>query len=83
MIRRAVRIAGSQARLARALAISQPRVSQLCKQVEQCSAEIAVAIEQATAGEIPRWHMRPDLFDMPKGAKPPPADLYDPSARAA
>ncbi|PIU08182.1 MULTISPECIES: YdaS family helix-turn-helix protein [unclassified Methylobacterium] len=69
LIREAVKLVGSQARLARALGISQPRVNQLARRTSCCSAEVAIAVERATQGAIPRWKLRPDLWKSATQAK--------------
>ena len=65
-IRRAVEIAGSQAKLAEGMGCSQQFISWLLHRAENISGEIAVACEIATAGAITRHDLRPDLF----GPKP-------------
>ena len=65
MVRRAVSIVGSQARLGRALGVSQARICQLTKSVQRCSAEIAVGMDRVTEGRVPAWETRPDLFAAP------------------
>lgn len=65
MVRQAVSIVGSQAALARALGLSQARVCQLTKHVEQCSAEVALGMDRATQGQVPAHKTRPDLFETP------------------
>lgn len=64
----AVRIVGSQTRLAELMDRSQQQVSTLCTKAERISAEDAVAIERATSGQVPRWRLRPDLWDAPAEA---------------
>lgn len=82
MIRAAVRHLGSQGKLARALGLSQARVSQLCSSVARCSAEIALGVEKATNQSIPAWHIRPDLFPHPPGGVLPPNGFYEVSQAA-
>lgn len=62
LLRKAVEIAGSQAKLAEALGISQQGVSFLMNKADRVSAEIAVKIEQFTDGQILRSELRPDIF---------------------
>lgn len=76
-IRAAVRHLGSQGKLARALGLSQARVSQLCSSVVRCSAEVALGVERATDQAIPAWHVRPDLFPHPPGGVLPPPGFYE------
>lgn len=61
-IQRAVERAGSQKALAEALGISQQGVSYLMTDAKNISAEIAVAIDRYTNGEISKAALRPDLF---------------------
>lgn len=62
MIRRAVEKAGSQAKLAEVIGLSQQGVSFLINEASSVSAEVAVAIDRFTAGEISKEMLRPDLF---------------------
>jgi DNA-binding transcriptional regulator YdaS (Cro superfamily) len=68
-VRRAVEIAGSQEKLAAAAGFSQQHISYLLNEAKQISAESAVGIERATAGQVPRHLMRPDMFPPPAGAE--------------
>lgn len=66
IIRAAINIAGSQAKLADAVGVRQQTISKLLLcQREKISGEIAVGIHQATEGKVPKWTIRPDLFDAP------------------
>lgn len=58
----AVKKAGSQKALADAMGITQQGVSYLLNDAENISAELAIAVERATGGEISRADLRPDLF---------------------
>ncbi len=58
---RAVALAGSQSRLSRATGYSQPAINKACRR-GRVSAELAIAIEHATAGAVSRAELRPDLF---------------------
>lgn len=60
-ISRAILIAGSEAKLGRAAGVSQNAIWQ-AKRRGRVSAELAVAIERATAGLVSRAELRPDLF---------------------
>jgi DNA-binding transcriptional regulator YdaS (Cro superfamily) len=62
LIQRAVALLGSQQKLADAIGLSQQGVSYLMKQAPRVTAEMAVAIERATEGEIRRQELRPDIF---------------------
>ena len=61
-VRRAVEIVGSQAALARQIGLSQPSVHDLCNGAKSIRAEIALAIEKATDGQVTRSQLRPDLW---------------------
>lgn len=62
-LERAVEIAGSQRALAEKAGLSQQGISWLLTGgAKNISAEVAVKIEKATAGEITRHMLRPDLF---------------------
>jgi DNA-binding transcriptional regulator YdaS (Cro superfamily) len=68
-VMRAVRQAGSQKELARALGCSQAKVSWLLVSAEQIKAEDALAIERATAGAVRAAELRPDLWPAIDGAE--------------
>ena len=62
----AIEIVGSQAKLADAIGVRQQTISKLLLgQRSKVSAEIAVGIHNATAGRVPKWQLRPDLFEAP------------------
>jgi DNA-binding transcriptional regulator YdaS (Cro superfamily) len=77
LIEKAIRLAGSEAKLAAAVHVSQPAINK-AKKVGRVTAEMAVAIERATGGEISRGELRPDLW--PANLEAAPAH---PSAAAA
>lgn len=58
---RAIALAGSEAKLGRAAGVSQNAIWQAKKRAH-VSAELAVAIEKATSGQVSRRELRPDLF---------------------
>ena len=60
LIIKAVKQLGSQAKLAEKCGVSQQSIWQ-AKDTERCSAELAMAIEKATAGEVTAAKLRPDL----------------------
>lgn len=64
LVKRAVEIAGSQQKLAKAIGISQQRVSHLLTTAPKISAEIAVAIDRFTKGAVSKEALRPDLFGL-------------------
>lgn len=66
-LQKAVRLFGSEEKLSRAAGFSQNAINQ-AKKRGRISAELAVGIERATNGEIPRWQIRPDLWDAPSDA---------------
>ena len=61
-LKRAVSLAGSQAKLGKASGFSQHAIW-LALQSGRVSAELAVGIERATDGLVSRKELRPDLFD--------------------
>ena len=60
----AIKIAGSETRLAKAIGFSQHAVWH-ARQKGRPSAAMAVAIHRFTEGVVPKWHLRPDLFETP------------------
>jgi DNA-binding transcriptional regulator YdaS (Cro superfamily) len=62
LIERAVEIFGSQKKLAEAVGCSQQHISLLIRGEVKVTAEIALAIDEATKGEISRRELRPDVF---------------------
>lgn len=65
-LKRAVSLKGSQNRLAEAMGCSQSKVSWLLKSADSISGDDAVAVEQATGGDVSRHDLRPDLFGAPQ-----------------
>lgn len=61
-IQKAVDICGSQKALADKIGITQPGVSFLLHEAKNVSAELAIAIEKATEGQVTRVHLRPDIW---------------------
>lgn len=61
-LQRAVKIAGSQGKLARLIGISQPWI---CVAIQRgtCSPRMAAAIHRATDGAISRHVLCPDVFE--------------------
>lgn len=60
-IRRAINLAGSEKKLGDAAGYSQNAIW-AAKRKGQVSAEMAVAIEKATGGQVTKTELRPDLF---------------------
>lgn len=61
---KAIEIAGSEHRLAKAIGFSQNAVW-TARQYGKASAEMAAAIDRFTNGQVPRHALRPDLWDAP------------------
>jgi len=68
-IERAIKIAGSQPRLAERSGLSQQHISKLLNCERSITAEVAIAIEKGTGLAVPRWRLRPDLWDRPASAE--------------
>ena len=62
LLEKAIKIAGSQARLAEAIGLSQQGVSYLLNGAPTISAEISIAIDRLTNGEVSKEELRPDIF---------------------
>jgi plasmid maintenance system antidote protein VapI len=62
LIEEAIDMAGSQAELATRCGCAQQHISKLLNREVSITAEMAVKIEKATEGKIPRWRARPDLW---------------------
>ena len=63
LIEEAIRIKGRQSDLARAIGCAQQTISKLLNGEIRVSAEQAVAIHKATRGAVPKYSLRPDLFE--------------------
>jgi DNA-binding transcriptional regulator YdaS (Cro superfamily) len=57
---------GSQKKLADYCGCAQQTISKLLNLEIAIPAEIAVKIEAATNREVPRWKLRPDLWEPPQ-----------------
>ena len=64
LIESAIKLAGSEAKLAAAAGCSQNAIW-AAKRAGRVSAELAIKIDAATDGEIPKWKLRPDLWPAP------------------
>lgn len=60
----AIQIAGSEAKLGKATGYTQNAIWQ-AKRRGRVTAEMAIAIETATLGVVPKVRLRPDLFAIP------------------
>ncbi|WP_313534521.1 YdaS family helix-turn-helix protein [Haematobacter sp.] len=60
-IERAIRIYGSQARLADVMGCSQQQISYLLN-AKSISAEMAKMVDEATGGRVSRHALRPDIY---------------------
>lgn len=61
-IKQAIEIAGSQPRLAELTGISQQHISKMLRGQRHVSADVALAIERATNGQVNRSRLRPDYW---------------------
>lgn len=68
LIEKAIGIAGSQTRLGELCGVSQNAIWQ-AREANRISANLAASIDKATSGEVPRWKLRPDLWEAPKRAR--------------
>jgi DNA-binding transcriptional regulator YdaS (Cro superfamily) len=64
-VARAVKLLGSQKKLADAIGCSQQHVSYLLHDADRVSAEVALKIDEATGGQVSRNSLRPDIFGPP------------------
>lgn len=58
-----INIVGGQKELASMIGVSQQTISHWKVHDFDIPAEMVVALEKATRGEIPRWQVRPDLWE--------------------
>lgn len=61
LVKKAVGIAGSQSELARRCGKKQGHVAYWLK-AERVTAEVAILIDAATQGAVPKEKLRPDIF---------------------
>lgn len=61
LIKTAIKLAGSQQKLARKCEVSQQQISYLLKS-RTISAEMSMKIDSATDGQISKHMLRPDIF---------------------
>lgn len=62
LIHQAVKMAGSQKKLASAVGLTQQGISYLLNSANRVSAETALAIDRFSNGKIPKEKLRPDIF---------------------
>jgi len=62
LISEAIRLKGSQQKLAEAAGCSQQQISYLMKEASGISAEMALKVERATDGAVSRHELRPDIY---------------------
>lgn len=67
LIQAAITMLGSEAKLGAACGVTQGAIWK-AKTAGRVSGELAVKIEKATRCAIPRWRLRPDLWDAPAPA---------------
>jgi DNA-binding transcriptional regulator YdaS (Cro superfamily) len=68
LVLEAIGLCGSEAKLAAATKFSQPAIHK-AKNAPRVSAEMAIRIDAATGGRVPRWKLRPDLGPAPRVRK--------------
>jgi DNA-binding transcriptional regulator YdaS (Cro superfamily) len=59
---KAIKFFGSQGKLANAVGVKQPSIAG-AKLRGQASESLAKKIHAATRGAVPKWELRPDLFE--------------------
>lgn len=69
----ALEIAGNETRLAQLAGCSQNAIW-AARRAGRVSATMAVRLEAATDGKVPRWKLRPDLWDAPGASEPSAPD---------
>ena len=62
LIEEAVRLKGSQFKLAEAMGCSQQQISYLLQRAARISVEMAVKVDIATEGQVSKETLRPDIF---------------------
>lgn len=64
LIQAAITLAGSEAKLGEACGVSQSAIWK-AKKAGRVSGELAVRIDRATGGAVPKHRLRPDLWEQP------------------
>jgi DNA-binding transcriptional regulator YdaS (Cro superfamily) len=67
LIHEAIRIAGTQQKLADAIGVSQQRISHIIRLSKRVPAEVAVKIDRFTDGKVSKTALRPDIFSEGEG----------------
>lgn len=65
LLQAAISKLGSEAKLGAAAGYSQNAIWS-AKRTGRVSAELAAAIHKATEGAVPRWQLRPDIWEAPR-----------------
>ena len=74
LIERAITLAGgSEAKLAKAIGLSQPLINKARKS-GRAGPRLAIAIDHFTKGEVSASALRPDLWEKPQDVPSAPAD---------
>ncbi len=64
-IQEAIRLVGSQAALARHCDCAQQTISKMLLRQISIAPILAKKIDEVTNGKVPRWQLRPDLWEAP------------------
>lgn len=73
-LERAIRIAGSEAKLGEGIGVSQVAINK-AKRRNSVSAEMAIAIHRFTQGAVPASALRPDLWRRPRDVPTEPEQV--------
>lgn len=68
LVAKAIALFGAERFLARRIGVSQQHVNRLLNRKQRITAEVAIKIDRATEGKVPKHELRPDLFDPPSAA---------------
>lgn len=66
LIAAAIQQCGNQKALAEAAGVEQQTISKLLNRQRRITGEMAAKIDRATGGAVPKYRLRPDLFDAPQ-----------------
>lgn len=64
-LKTAIKVVGSQGKLAAEIGKRQGQIGNWLHRDKKVPAEVCVAIERATAGAVTRYDLRPDVFGPP------------------